>query len=126
MYILHACTCTCFLQVLCAWDMFEHSLIQSISVKFPFIQRLPDYGPGVLSLLPPSHPHTLTVLCNEYIAELKLGEVGGANQKWSVVSHNHPLCSALYNEHFEQVGVVCILSLFCHSFVIIIFAADST
>ena len=100
------------LQVLCAWDIFEHVLVQKITVKFPFSQRLPDHGPAVLHALQPTN--SLCILCNEYIAEFKVGSVsssstaaaGSVNKQsvWSVTSHEHPLCAALYNAHFHQVS----------------------
>lgn len=114
----------CFLlQVLCAWDIFEHVLVQKITVKFPFSQRLPDHGPSILHVL--QSTNSLCVLCNEYIAEFKvgasatsaavgsgaaaLGSVGGNKQSvWSVTSHEHPLCAALYNAHFRQVSDITI------------------
>lgn len=95
------------LQVLCAWDIFEHVLVQKITVKFPFSQRLPDHGPSVLHVLPTNS--SLCVLCNEYIAEFKVGSTTGAASKqsvWSVTSHEHPLCAALYNAHFHQVKLI--------------------
>ena len=106
-----------FLQVLCAWDIFEHVLIQKITVKFPFSQRLPDHGPSILHVLQPTN--SLCVLCNEYIAEFKVGssstgstpsalDGSGSNKLggsvWSVTSHKHPLCAAVYNPHFRQVS----------------------
>ena len=103
------------LQVLCAWDIFEHVLVQKITVKFPFSQRLPDHGPSILHVLQPTN--SLCVLCNEYIAEFKVGSASGATGNaattagsfnkqsvWSVSSHEHPLCAALYNAHFQQVN----------------------
>lgn len=105
------------LQVLCAWDIFEHVLVQKITVKFPFSQRLPDHGPSILHILQPTN--SLCVLCNEYIAEFKVGSasssvgsstaslssaIGNKQSVWSVTSHKHPLCAALYNAHFRQVS----------------------
>ena len=108
-------------QVLCAWDIFEHVLLQKITVKFLFSQRLPDHGPSILHILQLNN--SLCVLCNEYIAEFKVGSavvsvagagtttalggfVGGSNKQsvWNVTSHEHPLCAALYNAHFRQVS----------------------
>ena len=80
-----------------------------VSVKFPFSQRLPDYGPCPLSLLKCSH--SLVVLCNEYIGELKLGSAsvhGAVSQR---TCHQNPLCAALYNQHFHQVQCECGLSV---------------
>ena len=101
---------------MCAWDIFEHVLVQKITVKFPFSQRLPDHGPSILHILQPTN--SLCVLCNEYIAEFKVGSAAslgsgsaalssvGANKQsvWTVTSHKHPLCAALYNAHFSQVS----------------------
>ena len=86
---------------LCAWDVFEHTLVQTISVKFPFSQRLPDYGPGILAWLP---GNSLTVTCNEYLAEYRVGIPVQPAGRWAVTSHTHPLCAALYNPHFHQVS----------------------
>ena len=91
-------------QVLCAWDIFEHVLVQKITVKFPFSQRLPDHGPSILHVLPANN--SLCVLCNEYVAEFKVGSMVGVASKqsvWSVTSHEYPLCAAVYNPHFRQV-----------------------
>lgn len=90
-------------QVLCAWDLREYTLIQTLTVKFPFTQRLPEFGPNPMSLLPNSQ--TLVVICNEYIAEFKLGlTVSRHADSNFFTSHNQPLCGALYNRHFRQVG----------------------
>lgn len=89
------------LQVLCAWDVFEHDLLQTVSVKFPFSQRQPDYGPSILSLLP---THTLTITRNEYIAQFNIGVSEGLGTKLRVTSHQHPVTTALYNPHFHQVN----------------------
>lgn len=63
---------TCpLLQSLCVWDITEHYLLQTVSVKFPFTQRLPDFGPSPLSLLTLPSP-TVTVSCNDYIARFSL------------------------------------------------------
>ena len=107
MYKLCHIMCGCFLspQVLCAWDIFEHVLVQKISVKFPFSQRLPDHGPSVLHMMP--YSSSLYILCNEYIAEFKVGSATGSASSrqsvWSVTSHEFPLCAAVYNAHFHQV-----------------------
>ena len=87
--------------VLCAWDVFEHCLMQTISVRFPFSQRQPDYGPRILAWLA---GNSLTVTCNEYLAEYRLGIPAKSADQWAVTSHAHPLCSALYNPHFHQVN----------------------
>ena len=61
------------LQSLCVWDIREHNLLQTVSVKFPFTQRQPDFGPCPLLLLPlPST--TLIISCNEYLARFSLNE----------------------------------------------------
>lgn len=90
-------------QVLCAWDIYEYALIQTITIKFPFCQRLTEFGPKPMSLLP-SGQH-LVILCNEYIAKIKLGLVDGNQSESSGVftSHKHPLCAAIYNKHLRQV-----------------------
>ncbi len=92
-------------KLLCAWDLYEHVLVQKIHVRFPFSQRLPDYGPSVLTLHT-SHTPTLIVICNEYIAEFKVGATltglatgGGV----ALTSHAHPLSAAVYNPHLHQV-----------------------
>lgn len=96
-----------FLQVLCAWDIYEYILIQTITVKFPFSQRLPDFGPKPFSLLPTRQ--SLAIACNEYIAEIKLGLAMGNQSDTTVfTSHKHPICTALYNKHFHQVYITLI------------------
>lgn len=95
-------------QVLCAWDVFEHSLVQSISIKFPFSQQSPDFGPSPLHSLPssPLHPlsSSLMLMCNAFIAELKLGVASQETANdMTITSHKHPVTTALYNPHFHQV-----------------------
>ena len=92
-------------QVVCAWDLYEHVLIQKVSIKLPFTQRLPDFGSCPLFLLPTEQ--SLVVICNEYIAELNLGlDVGDQTEGDLFTSHKHPLCSALFNKHFNQVTII--------------------
>lgn len=96
------------IQLLCAWDAYEQVLVQKIHVRFPFSQRLPDYGPSVLTLHN-SHIPTLVVVCNEYIAELKVGTVRAgltAGEGVAVTSHTHSLLAAVYNPHLHQVSSV--------------------
>ena len=90
-------------QVLCAWDIHEHSLLQTVSVKFPFTQRLPDFGPSPLILLPLPHP-TLTILCNEYIARYTLGGVQSAHAEGAEVSHCHAVCAVQYIAVLRQLA----------------------
>ena len=93
-------------QLLCAWDLYEHVLVQKIHIRFPFSQRLPDYGPSVLSLSPSRDHPTLMIICNEYIAELKIGASrSGLSGEGGVAltSHTHPLTAAVYNPHLHQV-----------------------
>ena len=87
-----------FPQVVRAWDIFEHFMVQSVSVKFPFSQQTPDFGPSPLHFLP---SHSLTLLCNAFIAELRVGS--GPRRSATVTSHKHPLTAALYSSHLHQV-----------------------
>ena len=74
------------------------------TVKFPFSQRQPEYGHEALFLLSPS---VLTVSCNEYIGEYKLGIGGTAGVPngggWGIVSHPKPLTAAVYDSLYDQV-----------------------
>ena len=90
-------------QMLCAWDIHEHSLLQTVSVKFPFTQRLPDFGPSPLVLLLLPHP-TLTILCNEYIARYTLGGVQSADAEGAEVSHCHAVCALQYIAVLRQLA----------------------
>ena len=87
-----------FPQVVRVWDIFEHFMVQSVSVKFPFSQQTPDFGPSPLHLLP---SHSLTLLCNAFIAELRVGL--GPRRSATLISHKHPLTAALYSSHLHQV-----------------------
>lgn len=88
--------------MVCAWDLREHVLLQTITIKLPFIQRLPDFGGKPLIVLPSAE--SLVVISNEYTAELKLGLIMGGEEDGDLfVSHKYPLCAALYNRHFNQV-----------------------
>ena len=114
-------------QSLCVWDIREHHLLQTVSVKFPFTQRLPDFGPSPLSLLPFPCP-TLTVSCNEYIARFTLnlgideiethllygtghcglclptGLIGALSEGARLdVSHTHPICAVAYCPLLDQL-----------------------
>ena len=87
-------------QVLCAWDIKEHTLIQSITVTFPFHGPQPSYGLKPLFLLTPS---ILTVSCNNHIVEYHLGTLSSFTTKWSVLSHAQPLTAAVYDSRYDQV-----------------------
>ena len=103
-YIIYYSAFLFTFKVLCAWDIFGHELVQSISLKFPFSQRLPDFGSSILHSF---SLNTLTITCNEYIAELKLGmSLGVANQS-AITSHSHPVTTALYNPHLHQIVSGC-------------------
>ena len=60
-------------QSLCVWDIREHHLLQTVTVKFPFTQRAPDFGTCPLLLLPLPSP-TITISCNDYLARFPLNE----------------------------------------------------
>jgi len=82
--------------------MTEHVPLQTITIKLPFIQRMPDFGAKPLLVLPSGE--SLLVASNEYTAELKLGLVMGGEEDGDLfVSHKYPLCAALFNRHFNQV-----------------------
>ena len=85
--------------------MKENVLIQTVTVKIPFTQRVPDFGNSPLFLLPSKQ--SLAVICSEFITEFKLGlEMGHEKDGDSFTSHKYPLCSALYNRHFNQVNMI--------------------
>lgn len=73
-------------------------MVQSVSVKFPFSQQTPDFGPSPLHLRP---SHSLALLCNAFIAELRVGL--GPRRFTSITSHKHPLTAALYSSQLHQV-----------------------
>ena len=83
------------------WDLNEHTLLQYITVRFPFTQRLPDYGPRPLYLTTSS----IIVTCNEHIAEYQLGitDHGHSQNRWTITTQKYPLCAALYSASFHQV-----------------------
>lgn len=88
---------------MCAWDLYEHSLVQVISVKFPFIQRHLDHGSrpivrGFRSLSP-----SLIVTSNEFLAEYELGTLAGTNTGGVVTTHPAPITAAVYSPLFRQV-----------------------
>ena len=101
-------------QILCAWDIKEYILLQKVNVKFPFSQRQPEYGPTVLTILPPS---TLAITCNEYIGEYRLGTSGSVCSRWSVVSHLKPLTAAVYDSCFQQVIYTYIYTYIHHTYI---------
>ncbi len=84
------------------WDIRGHELVQSVPIRFPFTQRLPDFGPASLHLL---QSDSLVVLCIEYLAELRL-TVRGANRS-TTTSHAHPITAVLYNTHSRHVVSGC-------------------
>lgn len=84
------------------WDIREHHLLQMVSVKFPFTQRLPDFGPSPLTLLPHPSP-TLTITCNEYIARYTLSAGQSSDAEGAGLSHAHPVCAVLYSPVLHQV-----------------------
>ena len=105
-----------FFQMLCAWDIREHSLVQMVTVKFPFSQRQPDFAPTVLSLLPSST--ALTITCNEYIAIYRLGLERSSRNTLYATSHSQPVTTALYDPYLHQVmqiifGIIkfCVLNV---------------
>ena len=95
------------LQMICAWDLYEHTLLQSFTVKFPFTQRQPDFGPTVLTLLSPS---VLSIMCNEYIAVYTIGNITESSTNWTSLSHHKPLIAAYYESQFQQV----LFNKLCH------------
>ena len=95
------------MQVLKVWDVKDYTCLQTVSLKFPTCLNghVPDHGPFPLHLQATSgSPHNcLLVACNDYIADVKLGQ----NQKPSddiTRTHKAPLCSAIYNEFFREVS----------------------
>ena len=96
------------LQMLCAWDIKEHALVQMVTVKFPFSQRQPDFAATVLSLLPSSTALTLT--CNEYIAIYRLGLERSSRNTVCATSHSHPMTAALYDSYLHQVGKAVVIN----------------
>ena len=99
--LFFASLCTLLLQMLCAWDIREHALVQMVTVKFPFSQRQPDFAATVLSLLPSSTALTLT--CNEYIAVYRLGLGRSSRNNLYPTSHSQPVTAALYDSYLHQV-----------------------
>jgi len=86
------------------WDLHEHTLLQYITVRFPFTQRLPDYGAKPLYQTSSS----IVVTCNEHIAEYQLGITSDhthSYNRWSITTQKHPLCAALYSSCFHQVCI---------------------
>ena len=92
---------------MCAWDLYEHSLLQVICVKFPFIQRHLDHGSrplirGFRSFLP-----SLIVTSNEFLAEYELGTLDSTNTGSVVTTHPTSITAAVYSPLFRQVQYVC-------------------
>jgi WD40 repeat protein len=96
---------------LCVWDIREHHLLQTISIKFPFTQRLPDFGPSPLSLLLLPSP-TLTVSSNEYMAKFTLSAGAPSEGVRLDVSHTHPVCAVVYCPSLDQLVRGLSLTLF--------------
>ena len=110
------------LQFLCVWDIREHHLLQTVSVKFPFTQRQPDFGPSPLLTLPLPSP-TLNISCNEYMAKFTLNEgthtlnthyfesprckplslAAGLEGEKVDTGHTHPVCAVFFIPHFDQL-----------------------
>jgi WD40 repeat protein len=90
--------------VMCAWDIYEHTLLQTVSVKFPFSQRQPEFSSTVLFLLSPTK---LAVTCNEYISVYPLGDTSTTIRKGVVMSHAKPLIGATYDPRLQQVVSGC-------------------
>ena len=83
------------------WDIFEHTLLQTVKVTFPFSQRPPDYGSGVVSL---PLPHTLILMCNENLAGFGIEGVSQPlEEHGGTTSHHAPLCAAVYSPQLNQV-----------------------
>ncbi|KAL5473894.1 hypothetical protein EMCRGX_G028458 [Ephydatia muelleri] len=92
-------------RVMHVWDMFEHTLLQTVKVTFPFSQRPPDYGPGVVSL---PLPHTLILMCNENLARFSIEGVSQPSEEYGgSTSHQSPLCAAVYSPQLNQVISAC-------------------
>ncbi|CAI8023726.1 WD repeat-containing protein 49, partial [Geodia barretti] len=94
------------LQFLCVWDIREHHLLQTVSVKFPFTQRQPDFGPSPLLTLPLPSP-TLNISCNEYMARFTLNEAAGLEGEKVDTGHTHPVCAVFFIPHFDQLVSGC-------------------
>jgi WD40 repeat protein len=91
--------------VLCAWDLYEHCLIQVIGVKFPFIQRQRDHGARSLCTGFKTKMPSLLVTSNEFLVEYELGIPGNFTKAGAVTTDSAPITSAFFSSLLSQVVV---------------------
>lgn len=101
----------CF-QVVKVWDIKEHSILQTVVLKFPssIHGRMPEHGQFPMHLQS-SPQNSLLVTCNDYIGLLKLGRTSIPRSE-VVSTHDTQLCCAIYNPMFKQVGFFALQSIF--------------
>ncbi|KAL5017844.1 hypothetical protein ScPMuIL_003566 [Solemya velum] len=90
-----------------AWDIKEHTCLQTIVLKFPssIHGHMPEHGQFPMHLQH-SPQRALLVTCNDYISILRLGQSNMANHN-TEETHDTQLCSAIYNPFFKQAVTGC-------------------
>ncbi|XP_063312164.1 WD repeat-containing protein on Y chromosome-like [Pelobates fuscus] len=88
--------------VLKVWDIFSHSCLQTLVLKFPCVQpgRIHEQGNFPFLLVPKTTPQLL-VSYSDYIGMLRLAQADPEED--TLVTHDAPLSSVLYNSFFHQV-----------------------
>ncbi|XP_074870744.1 cilia- and flagella-associated protein 337-like [Carettochelys insculpta] len=92
--------------VLRVWDTFSQACLQTLALKFPWVQPRQTLEQGKFPfLLIQQSPHCLLVSCADYIGLWKLAHVSPEEEL--LATHNAPLGCALYNTFFHQVVTGC-------------------
>uniref|UniRef100_A0A8C5R5F8 EF-hand domain-containing protein n=1 Tax=Leptobrachium leishanense TaxID=445787 RepID=A0A8C5R5F8_9ANUR len=88
--------------VLKVWDIFSHSCLQTLVLKFPCLQpgRIHEQG-NFPFLLVPRTPPQLLVTYSDYVGMLRLAQPDLHEE--ALVTHDTPLSAVLYNSFFHQV-----------------------
>ncbi|XP_078509633.1 cilia- and flagella-associated protein 337-like [Lissotriton helveticus] len=88
--------------ILKVWDIFSHTCLQTMALKFPCVQPGRMLEQGDFPFLLVREPlHVLLISYADYIGMLTL--VHSASGEELPVTHDAPLCGALYNSLFHQV-----------------------
>ncbi len=89
------------------WDLKEHNCVQSIVLKFPSSVngRLPEHGNFALHLHVSGTMTKLLATSDDYIAltQMMSSDIPLSSEP---TTHLAQLCSAIYNPHFKQVGLL--------------------